>query len=88
MSKSWEAGSDSRWRRFRLTILKRDKHVCTLGLVGCTKAAEHVHHITPLSKGGDKYDPANCAASCASCNTQLGNRDPKPQPEPRPTTEW
>jgi 5-methylcytosine-specific restriction endonuclease McrA len=88
MSKAWEAGSDSRWRSFRLTILDRDQGQCTLQLDGCTGGAEHVHHIVPLSKGGAKYDPQNCASACAACNTKLGNRDPVPQPEPRPTTEW
>lgn len=88
MSKAWESGSDSRWRRFRTTILDRDKHVCTLQTEVCTGAAQEVHHIIPLSKRGEKYDPANCAAACKACNAKLGNTDPNPQPEPRPTTEW
>lgn len=88
MSQSWESGSDTRWRRFRLTILERDQWTCTLQLDGCTTRAEHVHHIHPLSRSGAKYDPGNCAAACAPCNLKQGDRAPVPQPEPRPTSSW
>lgn len=88
MSKAWEGGSDSRWRAFRLTILARDKGLCTLKEQGCTTLAEQVHHITPLSRGGAKYDPSNCASACAWCNRKLGNRPAAPQPEPRPVSSW
>lgn len=88
MSEAWAKGSDSRWRAFRLTILERDHWRCTLALPGCTLAAEHVHHIHPLSRGGQKYDPTNCASACAHCNQKLGNRAPVPQPDPQPTSSW
>lgn len=88
MSKAWEGGSDSRWRRFRLTILERDRWLCILKLQGCTVRAEHVHHIQPLARGGAKYDPANCASACAPCNLKLGSRAPVEQPKPRPTSSW
>ena len=88
MSKAWEGGSDTRWRRFRLTILDRDKGLCTLQLKGCTGRAEHAHHIQPLARGGDKYDPNNCASSCAHCNLTTGDRAPIPQPQPRTISRW
>jgi len=88
MSKAWEAGSDSRWRRFSLAVLERDNHTCTIKGPGCTGTADQVDHITPLSKGGSKYDPHNCRAACAACNTSRGNRAPAPQPEPRPVSTW
>jgi 5-methylcytosine-specific restriction endonuclease McrA len=88
VSKAWEDGSDTRWRRFRLTILDRDKWLCTLKLDPCTGKAEDVHHIIPLSRGGPKYDPKNCASACSACNKHLGNRAPAPQPQPRPTSSW
>jgi 5-methylcytosine-specific restriction endonuclease McrA len=88
MSEAWAGGSDTRWRRFRLTILDRDRWLCTLKLDGCTTRAEHVHHIQPLSKGGAKYDPSNCASACASCNLKQGDRGPVNQPEPRPVSSW
>jgi 5-methylcytosine-specific restriction endonuclease McrA len=89
LSEAWKDGSDSRWRRFRQTILDRDRGQCTLLVPGvCKRGADQVHHINPLSKGGAKYDPANCAAACGPCNQALGDRDPVPQPDPRPTTVW
>jgi 5-methylcytosine-specific restriction endonuclease McrA len=89
VSRAWEAGSDSRWRNFRLSILDRDRGQCTLKIPGvCKGGAEQVHHIHPLSKGGAKYDPANCAAACAACNQHLGDREPADQPAPRPTSRW
>lgn len=88
MSKAWEGGSDSRWRRFRLTVLERDRWVCSLNTPSCTGAATQVHHIVPLSRGGAKYDPGNCAAACRNCNLAIGDRAPTPQPEPRPVSNW
>lgn len=88
MSKSWEAGSDSRWRRFRLTILERDRWTCTIQGPGCTHTADQVDHIHPLAKGGSKYDPSNCRAACRNCNLGRSTRDPIPQPQPRPTSTW
>ena len=88
MSEAWARGSDTRWRRFRVTILARDKGVCVLREAGCTTRAEQVHHIHPLSRGGAKYDPANCASACASYNLAIGNRAPVAQPAPRPMSSW
>ena len=88
MSEAWSGGSDRRWRQFRLTILERDKWTCTLRLDKCSSTAEHVHHIQPLSKGGQKYDPDNCASACKSCNLEVGNRNPIPQPAPQPRSTW
>jgi 5-methylcytosine-specific restriction protein A len=88
MSKAWAGGSDTRWRRFRLTILERDRWLCTLKLDVCTTTAQHVHHVIPLARGGAKYDPGNCTSACAACNLKLGDRAPTPQPEPRPTSSW
>jgi 5-methylcytosine-specific restriction endonuclease McrA len=88
MSEAWAKGSTTRWRTFRLTILARDKGLCTLLLPGCTTVAEHVHHIHPLSRGGAKYDPSNCASACAWCNLKTGDRVPIAQPQPRPVSSW
>ncbi len=88
MSKGWAGGSDTRWRRLRLTILERDRYRCTLTLDGCTGTATHVDHITPLSKAGDKYDPANCRAACASCNLKRGDSGSAPQPAHRVLSSW
>lgn len=33
-----------------------------------------VDHIIPVSRGGDRYDPANLQSLCIPCNTAKGNR--------------
>ncbi|WP_394327005.1 HNH endonuclease [Actinoplanes awajinensis] len=45
-------------------------------------------HIQLLSRGGHKYDPANCRASCSACNLGRGDREPVPQPEHRALPWW
>lgn len=35
-----------------------------------------VDHVTPLSKGGDKYDIDNMVVSCRCCNRHKGDSDP------------
>lgn len=88
MSKAWEGGSDTRWRRFRLAILGRDKYRCQLQLKPCTEQATEVDHIVPLARGGAKYDPANCRAACKPCNLVRGDREPVPQPVALPASMW
>lgn len=88
MSKAWSGGSDTRWRRFRLTILERDRWRCKIRSAGCKTLADCVDHIVPLSKGGPKYDPGNARAACTPCNTRRGDRAPAPQPAPRPVSSW
>lgn len=92
MSKAWDGGSDSRWRRFRAAVLARDRYLCTIRGEGCTVTAPliggHVDHVIPLVRGGAKYDMTNARAACAHCNTSRGSSTPAPQPEPRPTSSW
>ena len=88
MSKAWEKGSDHRWRVLRLSVLDRDRWLCTIKEQGCTTTATQVHHIVPLARGGPKYDPTNCTSACQSCNLKLGDRPAAPQPQPRPCSTW
>ena len=32
-------------------------------------------HITPLSKGGDRYDPENICISCRKCNENKADKE-------------
>lgn len=92
MSKGWEGGSTRKWRRIRLTVLRRDGYVCQLRILGiCTYKATHVHHIKG-KKFGD--DPAWLVAACMACNLHVGDPTthydagtsrPPIDPEPRPT---
>ncbi len=84
----WAKGSDTKWRRFRATILRRDRYRCRIGLPGCVVTATHVDHIIPLHQGGAKYDPANCRAACADCNLSRGRGRERRDPEPQPRSSW
>ena len=52
----------------REEIFKRDNNVCQLNLNGCTRIAECLDHIIPVSKGG-RTIPDNLQASCVHCNS-------------------
>ena len=54
--------------RERREVLERDSHVCQLGYPGCGYIATVVDHVVCLAAGGDRDDPANRQASCASCH--------------------
>lgn len=89
MSKAWAGGSDTRWRTLRAYVLKRDGHVCRIGLPGCTDLADQVDHITPLAMGGDKYSEANCRAACRACNLARNKSMAMDyEPAPRKVSSW
>lgn len=57
--------SQQAWRRTRKEIVARDGR-CVLGFLfggDCVEQFE-VHHIVPLSEGGDPLDPANLVTVC------------------------
>ena len=92
MSKAWAGGSDTKWRVFRAFILRRDKFLCTIKGGRCLNVAPlqggQVDHIVPLEMGGDKYDPANCRASCANCNKDRARAVITEEPAPRKVSRW
>ena len=54
-----------RWERLRLEILARDGYRCrTCGRAGRLE----VDHVTPISKGGDPWNPANLQSLCRGCH--------------------
>ena len=60
-------GYGTAWDRLRLTILKRDRHLCQpCNANGRTSAATSVDHITPKAKGGTD-DPTNLQSICSEC---------------------
>lgn len=62
---SCEWRDESEWRLRRDLIVERDEHECT----NCGAEENlHVHHITPVSRGGDKHDPCNLATLCQECH--------------------
>lgn len=90
MSRSWEGGSSSAWKRTRRAILadnlEHNAGRCTLQIRGvCTGAATQVHHTLGRRVTGD--DPRYLVAACAACNLHVG--DPmKGSPEHRIVSKW
>ena len=57
------------WRAMSRRIRERDGWLCT----ACkprTVAARLVHHVTPLSEGGEALDPANLTSLCSECHRE------------------
>ena len=59
-------------------VLDRDGRIC----YACGQEANEVDHIWPRAKGGDMFDPLNCAAICRACNLAKGDRFFSPTPTP------
>lgn len=60
-------GYSSRWSRISRLFLIANP-VCS----ECRKApAVLVHHIKPISEGGEIYDPQNLRGLCASCHAKI-----------------
>ena len=62
-------GYDYQWQQVRLLVLHRDGWVCQYcnkKLIGSDATADH---ITPLSRGGDRYSLNNLRSACRSCNS-------------------
>lgn len=55
------SGSTRRWRKVRADKLAADP-VCQRP--GCHRLAVEVDHIIRVSRGGDRYDPANLQSLC------------------------
>ena len=62
---AWEggthAGNTRRWRRLRLSKLRKDP-ICQHP--GCRFVAAEVDHIVPLAQGGARYDWRNIQSLC------------------------
>jgi 5-methylcytosine-specific restriction endonuclease McrA len=61
------------WRHSRLKQL-RDHPLCQYELADgteCGMIAEHVHHITPIERGGPRRDPANLLSVCKPHHTAI-----------------
>lgn len=55
-------GYPPHWNQLRKFVLKRDSHRCQVS--GCpSRLAKHVHHQTPISKGGE-HTPSNLVTLC------------------------
>ena len=77
-----------RWATVRRRVLDRDNHTCQIGLLGCTNTATCVDHITPVSWGGEWYDPTNLRAACHNCNAALAVLARKHAPKHAPKSTY
>lgn len=60
--------STSRWQQTRAQALARDGNTCSVARLfrgACSTAPLHVHHIVPVSDGGDPFDLDNLASTCS-----------------------
>jgi len=57
------------WPRMRSEVLKRDNYTCqACGARGIISDDLEVHHIVPVSKGGECLDPENLITLCKKCH--------------------
>lgn len=73
--------TSSRWAKFRIGILLRDGYQCRR----CGRMADEVHHIVPVSQGGDEFDLENCESLCVSCHIDAHRRR---RHRPAHVVEW
>lgn len=84
------------WRRLCASVLSRRPLVCWLCDEGIDPDAPYwiepgrtnpgyptVHHIIPITRGGDPLDPRNAVPAHLICNQRAGNKLPE---ELRPTS--
>ena len=64
------------WKRFRLSILKRDYHLCQRCLKdGHVTPATIVHHIIEIREDFDKrLDKDNCESVCRDCHSKINHK--------------
>jgi hypothetical protein len=56
------------WSELRERVLKRDGKCIRCGiLIGVFE----VHHIKPISEGGNEFDPNNCMTLCYDCHKDM-----------------
>lgn len=61
--------NSKRWQLTRRAVLT-DNPLCP-----CGHLATDVDHITPISNGGDPWNPGNLQALCATCHGRKTNRE-------------
>jgi len=58
------------WQKVRKKVLERDRRRCQI----CGGDSElHVHHLEPVSKGGEPFDMDNLITLCKSCHYHVAH---------------
>ena len=72
---SLRSAKGSRWERTRRAAFERDGWRCR----ACGRAGRlEAHHVRPLERGGDPFDPDNLETLCRSCHIDLHRRTRTP----------
>jgi 5-methylcytosine-specific restriction endonuclease McrA len=82
-SYAWSGGSTRKWRKARAAQLERSPLCHDCRLEGRLEAAVDVHHIVEVSKGGNRWDPANMLSLCRYHHQQRHGAKPKIRFDPR-----
>lgn len=61
-------GYDATWRRLRLMKLARNPLCEPCERAGLLTVAIEVHHVKPLSEGGERLSLANLESLCRACH--------------------
>ena len=78
----WAKGSDRRWRRLRARKLAAEPRCEPCLATGLVTLATEVHHRTPISEGGGKYDWSNLESACGDCQDEAHGAKPKIRIDP------
>ncbi len=83
--------SGHRWRTVRAYMLKNGGDLCPdcgiyldRDLPAGDPRAVVVHHVVPVSRGGDRYAVDNLRLTCAAFNMRKGDRMPTAHLDPDP----
>jgi 5-methylcytosine-specific restriction endonuclease McrA len=82
-SYGWATGSDRRWRKLRARKLADEPRCERCLSSGRLTLATEVHHRTPMSQGGGKYDWNNLESVCGDCQDEAHGVRPKIRIDPR-----
>ena len=87
MSGGWNSnGNAKRKLRARLIAEGGPCHLCgqpiDYSLPSSSPWSFQLDHIVPIARGGDPYDPRNCAPSHRICNARKGKRMPGDESAP------
>lgn len=70
-----ERGYDGDWQKVRAMYLRRHPLCERCEQLGRTTPAVLVHHIIPISQGGQRLDTRNLAALCRACHDDVHDGD-------------
>jgi 5-methylcytosine-specific restriction endonuclease McrA len=79
----WPRGSDRRWRKLRARKIADEPRCEPCLAKGMVTMATEVHHRTPISEGGGKYDWENLESVCGDCQDEAHGARPKIRIDPR-----